>query len=228
MNDNTKKVGSLLAVAGLALVIGVGVFMAPRLRGIGAMPPATATPAAVDIEAAIQAAVQTALAAQQPMPTASATATSASSDTSAGGWQKVDLATLPQPQGYYPGWIRMVGQQQSDGLPRLVELTVRRGQIALIFGDVAEVPGMPVTKVGANNREGGCYLLVVVGPAIWDTQPANGEWSPIRWPGRSAWDLHDAESDADPFLWMAQKAHDLTQSYPATCGKGIDLWVYRP
>jgi len=172
-----------------------------------------------DIEALVQERVATAMAAQltaestvMPQPVTA-------------GWHNVEAASLPDPQGY-PGWIQTVSQQQSDGISRLVELTVRTNQIAMIFGDEAVVPGLG--KVGANNKSGGCYLLVVVGSAVWDTQPAAGEWAPIKWPGRSAWDLHDAKEGTEPLLWMAQKAHDLAQSYPATCGVGIDLWVYTP
>jgi hypothetical protein len=196
-----------------------------------------------DINALVDNAVATALATNQPneatseatntsptpiaaMATTEAPTAMPAEATEAGGWKHISVSSLPTPQGY-PGWIRMANAQQSDGLPRDVELTVRQGQIALIFGDEAQVPGMPVETVGANNEAGGCYLLVVVGPAVWDTQPGDGEWPPFHWPGRSAWDLHDVDG-ADPFVWASQKSRDLQASYPDTCGVDIDLWVYNP
>jgi hypothetical protein len=141
------------------------------------------------------------------------------------GW--VHNPTLGALKGY-PGWMQMLGQQQSDGLARLVELTLRQNEIALIFGDQAAID--PIGNVGGQLNDGtaisGCYLVVVEGPFVWDTQPATGEYPPFFWSGRSAWDAHVTDGSASPLVWAAQKVADLQTSYPETCGKGVDLWVF--
>lgn len=167
---------------------------------------------------------------QVPPPAATATplppAEVAETSVEVSGW--VHNPDLPTPNGY-TGWVRMVGQQQSDGLsPREVEITARENELGLIFGDYADIP--PIGPVGGQwNSDGvssGCYLVVFMGPFVWDTQPGEGEYEPLSWFGRSAWDLHVTDGSASPLMWAAQKANDLAVSYPDTCGKSIDVWVY--
>lgn len=141
------------------------------------------------------------------------------------GW--VHNPVLGAPSGY-PGWVRMLGQQQSDGLNRLVELTLRTSEVALIFGDSATID--PIGVVGGQWTKGstisGCYLVVIEGPMVYDTQPATGEHPPFTWPGRSAWDAHVTDGSANPLVWASQKVADLRVSYPETCGKSVDVWVF--
>lgn len=131
--------------------------------------------------------------------------------------------SLPVANGY-PGWIRMAGQQQSDGLRRDVEITARQDQMVLIFGDSATIPSVG-TVGGQVSTNSGCYLVVLRGPYVWDTQPGASEYGPITFNARSAWELHDVDASASPLVWAAAKASALKGSYPDTCGKGIDIWV---
>lgn len=141
-----------------------------------------------------------------------------------GKW--VHNPALPAVAGY-PGWLRQADQQHTDGLKRNVEITLRQDQVALIFGDSANIPS--IGNVGGQDAvNSGCYLVVFRGPYIWDTQPAAGEWPPITFQNRSSWELHDVDASANATQWAAAKAKALVDSYPQTCGKSIDVWVKQP
>jgi hypothetical protein len=127
---------------------------------------------------------------------------------------------LPAPAGY-PGWVREADHDQSDGLPREVELhALRNDQIFLIFGDRGNVPS--IGDVGGSTT---CYLIVSRGPMIWTTQPKDGEFGLISWPVRSKFELFDVDASANVYAWAAAKVEALKTAYPLTCAKGVDLWI---
>jgi len=147
------------------------------------------------------------------------------------GWTELTLDQLPEPQGY-PGWIRLAGEQQSDGLPRDIEIGVGENQMLIMAGDYADVPGLG--KIGGllsftddPTAKDACYIIVAKGPIEWRTQTPQGVLPTIHWFARSAWDLHDVTSEADPLTWIGQKANDVRKAYPLTCGQSLQLYVYQ-
>lgn len=138
------------------------------------------------------------------------------------GWGLNPALPGLNPQMPYPGLREAyVMSQQSDGLERDIEVTVAEEQMLVMHGDFARIPG--IGEVGGAN---GCYLVVALGPVVWDTQPSAGELPVIHWYKRSSWELHKVGPGANPLQWAATVRDNLSKAYPATCGKGVQVWTY--
>lgn len=118
--------------------------------------------------------------------------------------------TLPQPQGFI-GWISTEPSQDfvSGIWTQGVNISIDANQLLLIFGGLLRLP--TIGEVGTRTS---CFVLTSRGPLnlSLDLMSARLE-------------IHNVNETATALEWGAQKALVMQESYPSTCGEGLDIII---
>lgn len=117
---------------------------------------------------------------------------------------------LPQPQGF-TGWISTEPPRDSgSGIwTQDVNVSANENQLLLIFGGLARL-----STIGEIGTKTSCFVIASRGPLdlSLDLMSARLE-------------VHNVDATATALEWAAQKAMLMQESYPSTCGEGLDVVI---